>query len=93
MSLTHEQRVLAGYAAALLRHSARLPAMRRSVIDWLETNHPLDPFFLWVDMWDPHEPFDPPWYDHKLYANPDYDGESVQIEIPKGHYVPVFAIT
>lgn len=43
--------------------------------DWLETNHDHDSFFLSIDMWDPHEPFDPPWYDHDLYADPDYEGD------------------
>ena len=43
-------------------------------MDWLETNHNQDPFFLYIDMWDPHEPFDCPWYDYQLYADPDYDG-------------------
>jgi arylsulfatase A-like enzyme len=42
--------------------------------EWLEANHQHRSFFLYVDMWDPHEPFDCPWYDHALYADPDYDG-------------------
>ncbi len=40
---------------------------------WLEDNHQNAPFFLWVDGFDPHEPWDPP----KQYADrymPDYDG-------------------
>ncbi|MCH7905987.1 MAG: sulfatase [Chloroflexi bacterium] len=49
--------------------------------DWIEANATLDRFFLWVDMWDPHEPFDAPWYDLKLYADPDFDGQVV-------HYPP-----
>ena len=44
-------------------------------MDWLETNHRQESFFLWVDMWDPHEPFDCPWCDYDLYANPDYAGD------------------
>ena len=29
-------------------------------MDWLERNRKSDGFFLWIDMWDPHEPFDAP---------------------------------
>ena len=34
-------------------------------------------FFLYVDMWDPHEPFDCPWYDYARYADPDYQGDQI----------------
>ena len=40
---------------------------------WLEGHYKED-FFLYVDTWDPHEPWDAPEYYTKLYA-PDYDGE------------------
>jgi arylsulfatase A-like enzyme len=40
--------------------------------DWLERHH-RERFFLLVDVWDPHEPWDPPDYYTRLYA-PDYDG-------------------
>ncbi|MCZ6679555.1 MAG: sulfatase [Candidatus Poribacteria bacterium] len=46
-----------------------------TAMDWLETNYNQESFFLWVDMWDPHEPFDCPWYDYARYANPDYAGD------------------
>ena len=46
-----------------------------TAMDWLETNYRQKCFFLWVDMWDPHEPFDCPWYDYELYADPDYRGD------------------
>ena len=42
---------------------------------WLETNTGHDSFFLYIDMWDPHEPFDCPAYDYERYADPDYDGD------------------
>jgi arylsulfatase A-like enzyme len=56
-----------------MRHERQYKVARiaQEAVDWLETNHSLDPFFLCIDMWDPHEPFDPPWYDHQLYADPD----------------------
>ena len=28
--------------------------------EWLADNHSVGPFFLWVDSFDPHEPWDPP---------------------------------
>ena len=46
----------------------------RSAADWLQDNHTVGPFFLWVDSFDPHEPWDPP----KSYADiymPDYTGK------------------
>ena len=46
-------------------------------MDWLETNYKHESFFLWIDMWDPHEPFDCPWYDYQLYADPDYRGDAM----------------
>ena len=40
--------------------------------DWLE-KHYKEEFFLYIDTWDPHEPWDPPAYYAELYQ-PDYDG-------------------
>ncbi len=42
---------------------------------WLEKHHTED-FFLYIDIWDPHEPWDAPSYYTKLYMK-DYDGEIV----------------
>ena len=44
--------------------------------DWLE-RHYREQFFLYIDTWDPHEPWDAPGYYTELYM-PDYDGEVVQ---------------
>lgn len=44
--------------------------------DWLERHYNED-FFLYVDTWDPHEPWEAPGYYTELYL-PDYDGEIVQ---------------
>ena len=46
-----------------------------AAIEWLETNYTHESFFLYLDMWDPHEPFDCPGYDYGLYADPNYDGD------------------
>lgn len=43
--------------------------------EWLERHYKED-FFLYVDTWDPHEPWDAPAYYTELYE-PDYDGEVV----------------
>ncbi len=43
--------------------------------DWLERHYRED-FFLYIDTWDPHEPWDAPDYYTRLYW-PDYDGEIV----------------
>ncbi|HYM49537.1 MAG TPA: sulfatase [Candidatus Limnocylindrales bacterium] len=43
--------------------------------DWLERHHRA-PFFLYVDTWDPHEPWDPPDYYPQLYR-PDFTGPAL----------------
>lgn len=45
-----------------------------TAVRWLEENHRASPFFIWVDFFDPHEPWDPPEYLVRKY-DPDYDGE------------------
>ena len=42
----------------------------RAAADWLQDNHTIGPFFLWVDSFDPHEPWDPP----KSYADLYFSG-------------------
>jgi len=41
---------------------------------WLEDNFKGGPFFLWLDCFDPHEPWDPPEYLWRMYHK-GYDGE------------------
>ena len=43
---------------------------------WLERRYKED-FFLYIDVWDPHEPWDAPNYYTELYW-PDYDGEIIE---------------
>ncbi|MBN2308646.1 MAG: sulfatase [Candidatus Hydrogenedentes bacterium] len=45
----------------------------QTVIRWIEENSEANPFFLWVDFFDPHEPWDPPEYLVRKYAGA-YDG-------------------
>lgn len=42
-------------------------------MQWLELNYRED-FFLYIDTWDPHEPWNAPYYYTELYW-PGYDGE------------------
>ena len=44
-----------------------------TTVRWLEENYRAGPFFLWVDLFDPHEPWDPPEYMVRRY-DPDYKG-------------------
>jgi len=46
-------------------------------MDWLEQNYTRDGFFLWIDMWDPHEPFDPPKHYLSLYGDPEFQGDRI----------------
>jgi len=52
--------------------------------DWLEGYKREDPFFLYVDTFDPHEPWDPPQHYVDLY-DPGYQGEVV--DYPHYDYV------
>src|SRR5262249_21133490 len=48
----------------------------RAAADWLGKNHKQQPFFLYVDPFAPHEPWDPPRSYVEKY-DPDYHGEEV----------------
>lgn len=47
----------------------------QSACQWLERNQDQEKFFLWVDTFDPHEPWDPPQKYVDLYDK-DYTGEA-----------------
>ena len=40
---------------------------------WLEENQDADKFFMWLDVFDPHEPWDPP-QEYKEMYDPGYEG-------------------
>jgi arylsulfatase A-like enzyme len=52
------------YAANRKRWIKRAPSIAEatatSAIDWLKSNHDQGPFYLQVEVFDPHEPWDPP---------------------------------
>ncbi len=57
-------------------------------MQWLEY-HYKDHFFLYIDTWDPHEPWDAPAYYTELYR-PDYDGEVIDPIYGRWPEVPGF---
>jgi arylsulfatase A-like enzyme len=53
------------------------PITFREANHWLEYYHDkVNPFFLLIDTWDPHEPWDPPRWYTELYKS-DYDGRVI----------------
>ena len=50
---------------------------------WLNHN-PRDPLFMWVHLYDPHEPYDPPEPYKRRYAAEPYDGEIAYMDSAVG---------
>ena len=46
-------------------------------MDFLEDNQTGQPFYLMVDCFDPHEPWEAPEKYYQLYGNPDYNGRRI----------------
>ncbi len=68
-------------AAWRLESDWNTPQTFIKAMEWLE-HHYKEDFFLYIDAWDPHEPWNAPSYYTELYL-PDYDGEQVY---PAYHY-------
>ena len=49
------------------------PGTYTAAIRWLERNYKRQDFFLWIDTFDPHEPWDPPQHYADLY-DPGFTG-------------------
>ena len=49
------------------------PGTFKLAMEWLERNYRRKSFFLWIDTFDPHEPWDPPQHYTDLY-DPGYKG-------------------
>lgn len=47
-----------------------------TAVAWLQNHHAASPFYLHIDAFDPHEPWDPPQEYINLY-NPGYQGQAV----------------
>ena len=64
------------YRSTWRKESDRLVARTMTEAEeWLERHHK-EQFFLYVDTWDPHEPWDAPDYYAERYR-PGYDGEQI----------------
>jgi len=50
------------------------PRLFQTAARWLERNREHERFFLWIDSFSPHEPWDPPQHYVDLY-DPGYEGE------------------
>jgi arylsulfatase A-like enzyme len=53
-------------------------------ISWLE-DHRSGPFFLWVHLYDAHEPYDPPAPFKARYSSAPYDGEIAYVDFAVGN--------
>ena len=49
---------------------------------WLEEQPKKDNLFLWLDCFDPHEPWDPPEPYRSMYVDPGYTGKDIIHPIP-----------
>jgi len=49
----------------------------RSGMDWLDRQKKKDNLFMWLDCFDPHEPWDPPKAFSDLYPTSGYDGPPI----------------
>jgi arylsulfatase A-like enzyme len=72
---------LSGYEVAdynktrVMEEDYAAPATFHTAARWVERNHH-ERFFLYIDTWDPHEPWDPPAHYVRRYL-PDYRGEVI----------------
>ena len=52
-------------------------------LGWL-SQIPKSPFFLWIHLYDAHDPYDPPAPFKEKYASKPYDGEIAYIDVCVG---------
>lgn len=55
-------------------------------LEWL-THHHDDPFFVWIHLYDPHDPYDPPEPYRTRYAAAPYDGEIAYTDAAVGQFL------
>lgn len=72
----HHRRQFSGKASDRMDLDCFAPQTFSRAMQWLELNYKSN-FFLYVDTWDPHEPWNSPNYYTELYM-PDFDGEPVR---------------
>jgi arylsulfatase A-like enzyme len=51
------------------------------------TKHPAGPHFMWVHLYDPHDPYEPPMPYSQMYKDHLYDGEIAYADSALGHFV------
>lgn len=60
-------------------------------IKWLKEQPKKDNLFLWLDCFDPHEPWDPPPPYNRMYSDPNYTGKDIIQPLPgkvEGYLTP-----
>ena len=55
-------------------------------LDWL-TTHRDGPFFIWIHLYDAHDPYDPPEPYKTRYASAPYDGEIAYVDAAVGKFL------
>ncbi len=55
-------------------------------LDWLTTHHD-GPFFVWIHLYDAHDPYDPPEPFKTHYASAPYDGEIAYVDAAVGKFL------
>jgi arylsulfatase A-like enzyme len=73
---TNVRAYLANQAGRKGTEDYQAPRLFREAMTWLEENQSAAQFFLLVDSFDPHEPWDPPQKYIDLY-DPDYEGREM----------------
>jgi choline-sulfatase len=53
---------------------------------WLNT-HPKSPHFVWLHLYDPHDPYEPPAPYSEMYKDRLYDGEIAYADSALGHFI------
>jgi arylsulfatase A-like enzyme len=60
-------------------------------LGWLEKQRKRGNFMLWLDCFDPHEPWDPPFPYNRMYTDPNYKGKDIIHPLPgrvEGYLTP-----
>jgi len=83
-NMGHHHHVLMNRARRVFEEDYFAPGTYKIACNWLEKNYRLDNFFLWLECFDPHEPWDPPqWYLDRY--DPGYKGRVIEFP-PYGYY-------
>jgi len=60
--------------------------------NWL-TKHPAGPHFVWVHLYDPHDPYEPPMPYSQTYKDHLYDGEIAYADSALAHFIAYLKAT